>query len=498
MASTLVTTTVVGLLLALLWFLNPSYDPKEPRPISHTIPILGHAIAWAKDRRGFFIWGERRGNNKPYSMLLAGRKHYVFSNPADVATLFRKAKVMSIAPFIRILSVTLFGYTKSETTRLEGLHDSMHALYNKHLLNPEQYTLVVIAYFKDLQERMRHLSDEVRASEKGTLRVDAFQLLLDTLAKASTTAYFGRKPLDANPDMTTDMDTFVAKGFWLFLSGVPAMFVRNADKARKRIMAAMLTGVVDDATAQDRDDVSAFTRDQIALTKTVLSDKGVATQQFSFLFGLTSNSTPSTYLTLLHILYVPGLVDDLRAEMNASGFSAAPDSEKYKFVPHGLPLLRSCYFEAIRMHTVSASIREVLEETSITTKPAGPDQQPRTYTLKKGGVVNMPSSALHYNEKINPQPETFIPRRFVSKEDGGMGQNPQTSTRGFGGGSSYCPGRIFAERQIVGFVATLLQGFDVEVVDGEKWKFPKSAEFDDVSNSPRAMLSLKARDGRAM
>ena len=208
--------------------------------------------------------------------------------------------------------------------------------------------------------------------------------------------------------------------------------------------------------------------------------------------SFTSNSTPSTYCALLRILSIDGLQSELVSEIKASGFSTASPEDIPKILPHGLPLLRSCYWEAVRMHVVAASVREVMETTTINTKPT-PTSPEHTYTLRKGEVVNMPSVMLHFNPDVNPDPDTFQPKRFLSKEQGGWGQNPATCTRGFGGGASYCPGRVFAERQIVGFLATLLWEYECDF-EG-KWKLPMTAEFDDVSKTkPRAFLRMKKRE----
>jgi hypothetical protein len=45
--------SLVALLAALLWLTSPSYSDDEPRPIPHYIPILGHAISFARNRREF-------------------------------------------------------------------------------------------------------------------------------------------------------------------------------------------------------------------------------------------------------------------------------------------------------------------------------------------------------------------------------------------------------------------------------------------------------------
>lgn len=140
------------------------------------------------------------------------------------------------------------------------------------------------------------------------------------------------------------------------------------------------------------------------------------------------------------------------------------------------------------------SLREVLEDTELITKPNAADSagQTRTYTLKKGGVVNMPSNMLHFNPDVNPHPEQFVPKRFVSKEQGGMGQNTATSTRGFGGGANYCPGRVFAERQIVGFLAMRISRFEIWIDNEKSWQLPKTAEFEEVSKTKHAILGMKA------
>ena len=56
--STIIIGTLIFGALALLWFLGPKYDENEPKPIEYTVPILGNAIPWMNDRKGFFEWAE--------------------------------------------------------------------------------------------------------------------------------------------------------------------------------------------------------------------------------------------------------------------------------------------------------------------------------------------------------------------------------------------------------------------------------------------------------
>jgi hypothetical protein len=41
-------------LFALVWYTSPTYTPEEPHPMRHSIPLVGHLIQFAKDRRSLF------------------------------------------------------------------------------------------------------------------------------------------------------------------------------------------------------------------------------------------------------------------------------------------------------------------------------------------------------------------------------------------------------------------------------------------------------------
>lgn len=225
-----------------------------------------------------------KNQRTPYSMLIAGRKHYVFSRPSDVSALFRKTKVLSMTPFVRMINGNLFGFQTAAIERMDTVHDEMHGLYNKYLLSPDQYIPVVISYFQDLERLMQGLKDQVESSKGQTLKVDAFDLMLDTLAKASLTAYFGKEPLQVNPSLTWDMCIFVTQGFWPLIAGIPAVLFRKVYHARERGVKAFFETVVD-APDAPHDGMSTFLREHMRLLGTVVDKNDVARNEFGFLFG---------------------------------------------------------------------------------------------------------------------------------------------------------------------------------------------------------------------
>jgi cytochrome P450 len=109
--------------------------------------------------------------------------------------------------------------------------------------------------------------------------------------------------------------------------------------------------------------------------------------------------------------------------------------------------LDSIYNEVLRLTASSSSIRTVLSTTEIGGKQ-----------LRSGTKVLIPYRQLHFNEDIwGNDAKTFDPERFLKNKD--LARN--SSFRPFGGGTTYCPGRFLAKREVMTFVALLLYRFDI-------------------------------------
>lgn len=71
----------------------------------------------------------RQNNHQPYSIYVAGRKHYVFSKPSEYAAVYRNSKTLSIGNFVKLLMIKWFGYTEKMAERykeLSGDWDELH------------------------------------------------------------------------------------------------------------------------------------------------------------------------------------------------------------------------------------------------------------------------------------------------------------------------------------------------------------------------------------
>jgi cytochrome P450 len=186
------------------------------------------------------------------------------------------------------------------------------------------------------------------------------------------------------------------------------------------------------------------------------------------------------YWQLLYILSTPSLVTRLRAEIapyatvskpfSIGSFSEAP---KLSLDPEDLskkcPLLKSTYFEALRLTAEPYSVRRCAREVIISDKKS---KEETSFLLHKGDFVTLPHHLHMKDPKYFKDPEEFHPDRFlITNEDGSVSVNMRT-IRPYGGGSSMCKGRVFAERECLSLVAGVLALWDMEPVDKNGWTIP--------------------------
>src|SRR5205814_9848266 len=196
------------------------------------------------------------------------------------------------------------------------------------------------------------------------------------------------------------------------------------------------------------------------------------------------NANPLVFWMILHILVTPGLVDRIREETAPFihitrtepifGISEAPrlklDIEKLI----SCPLLLSCYWETLRIDSQAWSLKKVLNDFSITedAKDVKAGENPATFRLKAGSYANIPHELHNTDPKYFANPEKFEPDRFLVQKDGCLSADHGT-IRPYGGCSSMCRGRVFAERECLVFVAGLLALWNFEPTDPRGWQVPK-------------------------
>lgn len=204
--------------------------------------------------------------------------------------------------------------------------------------------------------------------------------------------------------------------------------------------------------------------------------------------AILTNTSPATFWMVYHIYSNPKILEECRQELanvvadvptTISGRTVNIRTLDMSRVKFSCPLLLSTFQEVLRTRTVGISTRQVMEDHILDGK----------YLLKKGGTVMIPGPVQHTDTNSwGSNVESFDHRRFLPKN---KTHNP-VAFRGFGGGTTLCPGRHFASTEILAFTALLILRCDVMPVSG-KWVSPttKNAQMWEVTPRPDKDIEVK-------
>lgn len=187
-------------------------------------------------------------------------------------------------------------------------------------------------------------------------------------------------------------------------------------------------------------------------------------------FNNVANTIPSAFWVIYRIFSDPDALEECRREVNQA-VRAGDDGDRtnesildLSLVLTSCPTLLSTYHEVFRYHGMANSVRVVREDCRLDDR----------YHLRKGGLVMMSARAQHSNPDVwGADVDEFRHERFL-KQQNQPRPNP-VAFRGFGGGTTLCPGRHFATSEILLLAALLLLRFDVRPAAGE-WVDPSTAK----------------------
>lgn len=304
-----------------------------------------------------------------------------------------------------------------------------------------------------------------------------YQWIWTTMAMANTDAMFGettnpfRKPGILQKYWTWEQEHLNI----LYAPFLPWLTARKAYHARASVLSALEEFA---NTVSDDDDNSILTKNCQKLNK----EHGVhgseaAAIYLALVFGATANAFPTLYWMLLYVFRDPGLLQDLRAELESSGVVSEEDYwssvsrikvvEASRINATSCPLLVSCYNETLRLVSRHPGARVVTANpaATLTFKDARTGEQ-LSYALKKGSIVHMPAGMLHLSEQHwGPDAPDFDGYRFLRlarHSDRTTERQARKAHIALGGGKHLCPGRHMAFAEILATVAVFVAGFELE------------------------------------
>ncbi|KIX98788.1 uncharacterized protein Z520_05249 [Fonsecaea multimorphosa CBS 102226] len=460
------------------------HSPGEPPIIKPRIPYIGHIIGIIRHGTKYFEIVNRNTRYPIYTLPTLSTRQYIVTSPQIAAQLQRQHK--DLAFYNVILEVTRrLTSLKPSTMKIVmnnvnaeqgdwGLMPTMHDMFNTVLGRGES--------LKDLtRSQMSIFSEMLNDVAVGgeCLDINLFQWIKSIFAFANAKSIYG-------PENIFALDPSLVDAFWDFEAGMLALIIDifPSVTARKAYLGreAVAKALVDYVKEKRWHKASLLIQNRISINLSHgFTEAEAGRSEIILHFAILGNAVPSTFWILANIISRPDLLAQIRKEIQ----SAVDDNEdgskniNLSTIESSCPLFVSTYRESLRMIGNLASLRYVLRDTVI-----------GQHYLRKDSIIQVAGIIIHHDPQTWGQDsDQFNPRRFIKGQQASVADDadsepssgldlrepaatqlppgvPSAAFRLFGGGSVVCPGRHFAQSEILAFVAYLLMAFDISAPDG--------------------------------
>ncbi|KAL8763458.1 MAG: hypothetical protein Q9184_000766 [Pyrenodesmia sp. 2 TL-2023] len=316
-------------------------------------------------------------------------------------------------------------------------------------------------------EVLKRIDSHLACPTTSTVIPDAYSLARDdgrtslmwwcchVLIDGVTRAFFGDELFRIEPDIVQTFVTFDDLN-WQFILQYPEFLSREMTAARNKMIKALTTYF--ERPLETRSNASSFVLSlEKEMRKYDIGNGDIAAMLMLTIWALNSNTYKLCFWMMAHILHDPKLLEILRHETRP--VAEAEPSNMARALAE-CPRLDAVYHEVLRVATASTSIRTVVSPTTIGGKE-----------LLVGSDVFIPSRQMHLDPEVfGSDACEFNSTRFLGNK-----LNKSPSYQPFGGGTTYCPGRFLAKREVLTFVALALNRFNVAVASNgrQQSQFPR-------------------------
>jgi cytochrome P450 len=276
----------------------------------------------------------------------------------------------------------------------------------------------------------------------------------------------------------------------LLIQLMPSVFAKESLSARETMTKAFVRYFKNEGHLQGSDLIKARVEHSLDYN---IPMEDIARYECGGALGILTNTSPSAFWMVYHLYSDKAILEECRKELTKviSDSTVVDNGEARRVrtldmtsVKTACPVLLSTFQEVLRLHSVGISARLVMEDHLLDGR----------YLLKKGGTVMIPGPVQHTSsDAFGSNANTFDHRRFLPEE---RTHNP-VAFRGFGGGTTLCPGRHFATTEILAFTALMILRRDVKPASGQwvcptthkaaMWETTPMPDFDiEVTIAPRS------------
>ncbi|KAL2038879.1 hypothetical protein N7G274_008401 [Stereocaulon virgatum] len=463
------------------------------------MPFFGHSLAFFSNsdallERGLDYTGR---THEIYAIKVWRQKLYIITAPEDVAAAFRNNTSLNFDGHLNELLVN-FGF-KGEALRLawyeakpgescylpddlitprqKSLNRLTEEVYRQQLLPGEKMDIMCRVFINALDHTLqwnrldfctlRHDGDKKQVSLRALCR--------HTMVDAATRSMFGSHLHAIEPEIVRHMLEF-NEFVWMIFFRYPDFLGSPAAAPRWKITKVLETfinipekprSIGASVVHQNHSRCPRDRRNRSAQQgiRSLTDLLGVRTHVSYLRCTLThyranSNEYNISFWVLSHLLFEDTLLELVRAETEAAWSSGTLD---VKYLCANSPNLDAIFCEALRLNGGAMVSRKVLAPTTISGR-----------VLQPGHSIIIPSRQLHKNEDVwGADVNDFDAFRFAKKKSLAR----HSSYRPFGGGVTYCPGRVLAKEEVFGFVAIILHRYNIKLAQPggcqKKQTFPR-------------------------
>jgi hypothetical protein len=479
------------LLIAAHRFLSIDYDTREPPLIKSRIPYIGHLIGLFRHGAKYFDLVNRPYDYPIYTLPTPQVRQYIVTSPQLAAQLQRSHKDLSFYRGILEVTRRLTGLPQSIMSKLWHNVDGHLGRDIGVMPITQEMFANVLGRGQTLQDltnvQLTTFSNMLNAVARGADgdEIDLLRWLQDSFAEASIRSLYGPDNIfDQHPSLIRSFWDFEASMLGLSIDILPSITARKGFLGREKIVSALVDYIR--RGCQKKASLAIQNRIGINLGHGFTIEEA-GRSELVLMFAITGNAVPSTFWCLMDILTRPSLLAEIRVELAKAVHVDAQGRQTIDvtMIKSSCPLFVSSYRESLRLIGNLASIRLVTRDTVIGKQ-----------FLKGNSLVQVAGCVIHQDPKTwGDDSREFKPRRFMKSKS--VAQNnealteadaqestatqlppgvPGAAYRLFGGGSNICPGRHFAQSEILGFIAYFIASFDAVAADGCELVLPPKDE----------------------
>ncbi|KAK6083888.1 25-hydroxycholesterol 7-alpha-hydroxylase 1 [Seiridium cupressi] len=404
--------------------LRLTQDVKEPVSIGEGNPFVSPLLNMATKGVGFHRFMRDKYNLPIYTLRMPGSRIYVINAPQLLTSVQNQVGKLSFTAIEASIAANVIGVSKT-TNDVIG-HDV--TADGSYLTSFPKYVHSALSAGPGLDAMNRRSIQYITQSldtwqKRGDTTVQLFEWVRHELLMESTEGVYGPKNPFRDPAMERP-------GIW------ERYFEAHAYKQGSELIQARVK--INDHFG-------------IPLKETARIEIGGSQ-------AILSNTLPATFWVIYRIFSDPKVLEDIRLELSAGVIEDQSGSFiiDLSHVKSSCPIFLSTLKETMRIHSTSSATRIAMEDHLLDNK----------YLLKKGSTIMMPSHVQHTNPSVWGETVDVFNHKEFLREPGVRRINP-VAFRGFGGGTTLCPGRHFASTEILMFTALLVLRFELRPLSGQ-------------------------------